>query len=329
MAMYTKNPILKPGGSTSEINFGSSSTLIPSIPSDNSVTLYRGRYAGFDVIWGVDANGTRIPDLNPLKRGTYYAVFPATSGISAAPTDDNGGLVVGYPAVTASGAATHPALTIPGTAITSSRRTLYTTAAAPGQFAGGFTGTGVDFVLNGYRSGTAGAGGFFFQSKITSTGSVADGTFLFCGVTSQLGTLADCFGIGWFLPEDATGTGVYIKSRTDTSGSTSIPLDGTIADPYNGGFFPELTRAICQSGRITVSGGVVAGEDGYIGLRVVDEATGIVYYEGRVTDAMATLPRVDQGLGFDFESGTGTQAGAVELAEYTREMWVSQNSNSM
>jgi hypothetical protein len=235
------------------------------------------------------------------------------------PSSANGGQIIGYAAaeITFSGAGgiSHPAITLPGTAQTSAARTLCTTSAAISQIAGVFNGNPALRSVT-CRSGTAGAGGWFSENRLGMPGSIANGSFVFGGLASAYG-LADCFGAGWFFGDPS---GVFLKSRTGMT-TTSIPLDGTLPNPL-GGVFPALTRALVQTGRIAVYTCALPGVLGWVGIRVVDEATGIVYAETRLEAATANLPTADLGLGQDTEAGTGTQAAVVTLADFGRDIWV-------
>jgi hypothetical protein len=306
----------------------------PAAPTEGQVR-YVGRFCGFDVPWVVDADGRRTPDLSSLERGTHYSIQPAGVGTSAVPSAAAGGVVLGYAAadvVNGGGTITHPALTIPGTPQTNARRTLMTSAASDNQVMGVFNRDGVALRLIALRSATARLGGWFSVQRFALPGSnVADGTFVFAGLAGAYGTLADCLGVGWFTTD---ATGVHIKRRANTT-TTSTALDGTIDDPYDsngaGGAgpwtFPTLTRALVQAGRVAVYTGCLPGNTAWIGMRIVDELTGVVHFEGRFT--AGNLPTVDTGLGQDTEGGTGAvgnESGAFILADFGRDVWTSPAS---
>lgn len=282
------------------------------------VAISSMRYAGFDVPRLLAPDGQPFADTSILRRGTLYAIEPADVGIAGVPTSANGGTVSGYNTGTLLGTGlTHPALTIPGTPVTGSRRTVSTTAAVAGQIAGLFHTGALRQVA--CRSATPYVGGWFSEHRAApgAASSIVNGTFYFNGIASAYG-LNDCFGVGWFTTD--VGATVYIKSRTGAA-LTSIALDGTLAHPETGALFPALTRSIVRDGKILASTGCLPGSLDWVGLRVFDELTGTLYYEGRITPAMANLPTAGVGLGQDAECGNGAVAAVVSLSDWGRRIY--------
>lgn len=305
-----------------DVVVSSSSDVLPAAPAAGELVMYRGRFAGFDVWWTVDSTGRRTPDLSPLKRGSYYAIAPAVEGTFAVPSNANGGRVTGWTEAElfGEGNISHPARTLPGTPATNVVRTVLAQSGAPGLTAGLFPALLGGLRTLTVRSATPRVGGWLSRQVAANPVSpLSSGTFWYQGLTSAYdGTIPNAIGCGWFI---AHPTGVHIISSTGVA-VTTIPLDGTVPNPA-GGFFPALTRAMVQAGRIAVWTGCPPGEVGYIGVRVVDESTGVVHYEGRVTAAMGmNLPAANTGLALTTECGNGPTGADVAIADYGREFWV-------
>lgn len=276
-----------------------------SVPAD-AARLYATEVAGLEVFALQNADDVQL--LMELRRwGLRYEYQPnPPSGAAGVPTAANGGAVLGAAFGLPAGAtAAHPALTLPGTIITSAPRSVITGTAALASGAGIFM-AAIGLASAVFHRGTVGTrrGGFWHEFDI-STDAFATGTRRGVGFTSQLTaadppTLQNSFLLGW--GQTYSDANWHFMRRTGSGTLVDIALDGTVARPawLGGGFFPAMPKNNTSRYR-----GVMLALPGrnWMGIRVWDVETGAIYLEGRYdTD----LPAVETGLYAIHDANTGT-----------------------
>lgn len=279
--------------------------LAASIAADAG-QLYVEEFAGLEVPGAQNADDIRAL-LELRLYGLRYEYQPnPPSGAAGLPTAASGGAVLGAAFGLPSGAtAAHPALTLPGTIITSAPRSVITGTAALANGAGVFM-SAIGFGSAVFHRGTVGTrrGGFWHEFDF-STDSFANGTRRGVGFTSQLvaadpPSLQNSFMIGW--GQTYTDGFWHFMRRTGSGTLVDLALDGTLARPawLGGGVFPAMPRNNTSRYR----GRIIAlpGRD-WMGIRVWDVESGAIYLEGRYdTD----LPAVETGLYAIHDANTGT-----------------------